>query len=128
MLFRSACPACFGEKDCVLCAGDRRVRLGDEAAARQVQRARIVWQALTDADGEEGLHRILRRDEERLVKRFSGTLEAGLLPFWPEARLQAFASGPLPVSSGGRAAVVSGRTLAAAARARVERVLQALRR
>jgi hypothetical protein len=123
-----ACPACFGEKDCVVCAGDRRVRLGNEAAAREVQRARIVWQSLTDADGEEGLRRVLRRDEERLVKRHSGTLEAGLLPFWPETRLRGFATGPLPVTSGGRPAVLSGGTIAAAARSRVERALQSLRR
>jgi hypothetical protein len=126
-----ACPCCFAEKDCVACAGDRRVHVGVEAADRDVRRAWLRWNALGDADGVDGVRRALRRDEERLVQRHAGALEASTLPFWPEARLRTPAEtrvgSLLPGSSAPPHAIV-GRTIAAAARARVAAALQALRR
>ena len=125
----AVCPACFGEKDCVVCAGDRKVRLGVEAADRDVRRAQLRWNALSAADGEDGMRRAVRTDEERLIKRHSGTLEAGRLPFWPRAHLETFAQGPLPAISGfGNAARISGISIAAAARGRISDALTALRR
>ena len=124
----AVCPACFGEKDCVVCAGDRKVRLGVEAADRDVRRAHLRWNALSAADGEDGMRRELRVDEERLVKRHSGTIEIGRLPFWPRAHLEAFAQGALPAVAGESAARIAGASIASAARGRISDALSALRR
>lgn len=42
----AACPVCFGAKRCVFCGGDRRVRVGVDAAARDLSRYRAFLDGL----------------------------------------------------------------------------------
>jgi len=63
------------------------------------------------------------------VKRHAGSLEASRLPFWPEARFRSPKSAPLEELMGVSSSTsVTGRTISAAARARIAAALQALRR
>lgn len=79
----SACPACFGLRQCVGCGGDRRVRLGDEGAARDLARYR---QAMLGVGAGLSLE-AQRLEASRLGRQFlaqhAGTVEAASIAFAP---------------------------------------------
>lgn len=81
----SVCPVCFGTGNCIACGGDRRIRVGDEAA----HEALVVYrEGVEDAGAAEGVSLEVRRPEvERLTREFvrlhAGTEEATQIWFWP---------------------------------------------
>lgn len=82
----STCPVCFGTGHCIACAGDRRVRVGDEAAHQAYGAYR---ESVDDAGaGKEVRHAVRLKEVERLTKEFlrlhAGTEEATRIYFWPQ--------------------------------------------
>jgi hypothetical protein len=78
------CPACLGRARCVACDGDRRIRIGDDAAERAFQRYRA--QAL-DVSRRIPLDRQraeVRRLAEEFLRVHHGTEQATRIWFWPE--------------------------------------------
>jgi hypothetical protein len=80
------CPACFGRKACVACAGDRRIRLGDAGAARDLARyVEDVGAVSPLVDVEEQRAEIRRLGQGFLAGlAHAGTLEAQQILFAPE--------------------------------------------
>jgi hypothetical protein len=81
----AVCPACFGRRACVACAGDRRIRLGDPGAARDLAR---YQQGVDDVsplvDIEEQRAEIRRLGQAFLAGMgHAGTLEAQQVLFAP---------------------------------------------
>ena len=104
------CPACFGSGACVACGGDRRIRVGDGGASRDLRRYLQEIAAvsrLVDLQDQRAEVRRLGRD---FVKAHAGTLEAQQVLFAPDWTPEGE-----PV-----------RTVAAS-RARLDRLIRALR-
>jgi hypothetical protein len=82
----SVCPACFGRRACVACAGDRRIRLGDAAAARDLGRYLQDVSAISHlVDLDEQRAEVRRLGQAFLtVQGNSGTLEAQQVLFAPQ--------------------------------------------
>ena len=115
----SPCPVCFGGKRCIVCDGDRRVRLGQEAAARDLDRYEGLLSDVSRYTPQETLAKSLRAADETFLRRHAGTVEAEHLLFWPGASVALASDAP-------RARVIASRA-AREARLRLERVLDALR-
>lgn len=107
------CPACLGTGRCTGCGGDRRVRLGDPAAARALGAYRAELADLVQMQVPMAPERA-RAEARRLAQRFleshAGTREAHGIFFWQT------------VDAAGQ----SGKTVAEACRARLERVARHL--
>jgi len=112
------CPACFGSAHCVACGGDRRVRIGDERAARAL---RAYKRELGDLLASGVPAEVKRQEGRRLAREFlashEGTREAESILFWPNL---------LPRVRGGSLATV-GQTIVRQSRLRLDVVLKALR-
>ncbi len=106
----ASCPCCFGRRSCPGCGGDRRIRLGDEGAARDLARYHDALASLSRAL-EPGVQRAeVRRLGESFLALHAGTREAQEVLFAPS-----FAqAGKAPGSS------------VSVARGRLDRVLEAL--
>ncbi len=80
-----ACPVCFGAKRCVFCGGDRRVKVGSEAAGRDLSRYRGFLAGLRD---DQAPRPVLAKDiagwNEAFLKTHTGEQESGRLIF-PES-------------------------------------------
>lgn len=82
------CPACLGTGRCVGCGGDRRVRIGDQSAARGYA---AYLAELRDLDLMSGPTpaEAKRAEAQRLAERFlsfhAGTPQAQHILFWPQA-------------------------------------------
>lgn len=80
------CPVCFGRGACIACGGDRRVRIGDEAA----HRALLVYEAgVQDVRDTKHVSEAVRVEEvrrlaEKFLSRHAGTIEASRILFWPD--------------------------------------------
>ena len=77
------CPACLGRAQCVGCGGDRRVRVGDEAAhlaflAYDAGVRDVAEDLPVDVQRAE-----IRRLAEQSLPRSAGTEEAAGIAFWP---------------------------------------------
>ena len=74
------CEVCFGARRCVFCGGDRRVRIGSEAAGRDISRYRGFLAGLS---ADEGALATNRKDiagwNEAFLKTHAGELEAAEL-------------------------------------------------
>lgn len=81
---KAPCPVCFGEKRCIACDGDRRVRLGVELAARELDHYVSLARMLsTPSTADEGARREILRANQQFLRRFAGTEEAAGLFFSP---------------------------------------------
>ncbi len=90
---RDVCPVCFGEKACIVCDGEERVRLGDEKAARALERMDRDLERWTTAHApRDVLWKEVQAADEEFVKKHAGTLETTSLLFWPA--LQGHAGAP----------------------------------
>lgn len=79
-----SCPACFGSGACVACGGDRRIRVGDGAAARDLHhylQEIAVVSRLVDLQDQRAEVRRLGRE---FLRSHAGTLEAQQVIFAPE--------------------------------------------
>ncbi len=80
----SPCPVCFGEKRCIACDGDRRVRVGLEASHAELERYRAAAAVLTTPSTPLDLARAeVGKGNEGFLRRHSGTIEAAELWFPP---------------------------------------------
>jgi len=80
----SVCPVCFGAKRCVFCGGDRRVKVGSEAAGRDIARYRVFVQGLgSDLGPAASARRDLAGRAEAFLKVHAGEQEAAELLFAP---------------------------------------------
>lgn len=109
------CPGCFGGGNSVACGGDRRVRIGDERAAR----ALVVYKReLADLLASHVPVAVKHTEGRRLAREFlsahEGTREAESILFWPR----------VPV---GQEAVAVGEAIVWKGRERLNAILQALR-
>lgn len=78
------CPVCYGAKRCVFCGGDRRVKVGSEAAGRDVARYRIFVAGLEgDVAPAASIRRDLTGRAEAFLKVHAGEREAAELLFAP---------------------------------------------
>lgn len=114
------CVVCLGTGQCIACAGDRRVRVGDEAAYQAWTRYEL---AVRDLRAEGTLLPELQRAElkrlgDAFLARHAGTAEAEHVVFWPAWRSDAETS--LAVAEGGETGA------AEAARGRLDALLEAL--
>ena len=116
------CSACFGTGRSIGCGGDRRVRLGDQSAAR----ALAAYAAeLHDLDLNAGPTSpdAKRKEARRLAERFltvhAGTPEAQDIVFWPRAVAPSDWQGALGYVAP---------TVSEVCRARLRAVVKALRR
>ena len=81
----STCPVCFGTGQCIACGGDRRIRVGDEAA----HLAYLVYHAgVEDVEAAVTVpHAVRLKEVERLtqeiVRLHAGTLDITRVLFWP---------------------------------------------
>lgn len=82
----AVCPACFGRRACVACAGDRHIRLGDVGAARDLARYQQDVGAVSRlVDVDEQRAEIRRLGHGFLtVQAHAGTLEAQQVLFAPQ--------------------------------------------
>ena len=115
----TVCPVCFGEKRCIACDGDRHVRVGLEAAARELERYQGVAKDVTRETMPEAIRKALKAGDEAFLRRYAGTAEASDLYFWPDAQV-----GDDPL---GTAIVVQALPAAGVARARLDRLIEAMR-
>ena len=82
----STCPICFGSGQCIACGGDRRIRVGDEAA----HDAYLTYRSgLDDVDADVGVPTLVRVMEAKrlthdIVRLHAGTLDATRVLFWPD--------------------------------------------
>ena len=81
----STCAVCLGSGQCIACGGDRRIRVGDEAAHDAFVQYRV---GVEDARTGRGVSLAVRRKEvERLTREIirlhAGTQEATQVWFWP---------------------------------------------
>ena len=125
------CPVCLGQGACIACNGDRRMRVGDEAAFRAL---RQYVEALDDLDA--ALPPAVRREEARklgdaFVRRYAGTVEATLILFEPG--LQRSVPSQLDLQAASPATVLgvaqrgySDDSAVGAARRRLDAVLEAV--
>jgi hypothetical protein len=80
----AACPVCFGERRCIACDGDRRVRVGVEASSIAITRYEEDVQTLKAEYTPAATARTaLRQAAETFLRRHAGTIEAERLLFWP---------------------------------------------
>jgi hypothetical protein len=80
----SVCPACLGRERCIACDGDRRIRIGDQGAARAY---RHLQAAIADVSGQVPLdaeRAEVRRLTDEFLGRWHGTLEATRVVYWPD--------------------------------------------
>lgn len=82
----STCAVCYGTGQCIACGGDRRIRVGDEAAHDAY---RTYRQGVEDAGAARDVpHGVRVKEVERLTKELirlhAGTLEVTQVLFWPE--------------------------------------------
>jgi hypothetical protein len=111
---REPCPACLGRGACIACDGDRRMRRGEEGAARSLHRYRSAMTDLSALAPESVQRRAARRQTELFLERWHGTEQATEIWFWPEWK-----------SHGGTADAPARRAVEAA-RSRLDKVLGAL--
>lgn len=78
------CPCCFGGRQSVACGGDRRIRVGDEGAARDLVRYRQAVVAIGDALPLEAQRTEVSRLGQQFVLLHAGTQEAASIWFAPE--------------------------------------------
>jgi hypothetical protein len=78
------CPACLGRGRCVACDGDRRIRVGDEGAARDYARYVAQLRDISSRVSLEAQREEVRRLTDAFVERWHGTEEATRVVFWPE--------------------------------------------
>ena len=81
----TTCVVCLGTGQCIACGGDRRIRLGDEAAYVALG---VYREGVDDARAAASVPLAVRRGEvERLTREFvrlhAGTQEATQAWFWP---------------------------------------------
>jgi hypothetical protein len=119
------CAVCFGGRKCIVCAGDRRIRIGQEGADLAIRRYEALLasfgheiQAPVERQREE-----VRRENERFLSRFAGASEARRLRYWRDFPTPEV---PLPPSFGGGGREKVGDMAADRMRARIVEVLQAL--
>lgn len=105
-----SCPVCFGRRACPACGGDRRIRLGDEAAARDLTHYLEALRTLSPTLSLEVQRAEVRRLGEAFLGAHAGTREAQQVVFAPT----------FDVARGQR------QTSVEAARGRLEAVLAAL--
>lgn len=80
----AVCPVCFGAKRCVFCGGDRRVKIGSEAAGRDISRYRVFVDGLAgDLAPATSARRDLAGRAEAFLKVHAGEREAAELLFAP---------------------------------------------
>ncbi len=80
----SPCPVCFGEKRCIACDGDRRVRVGLEAAHAELERYRAAAAVLaTPSTPLETARTEVSQANEQFLRRHAGTVDASELWFPP---------------------------------------------
>ena len=112
------CPCCFGTGDSVACGGDRRVRIGDPTARRAFL---SYLEEIEDLLRSEATGERRATEARRLAKEFlalhAGTEEAAQVVYWGD-----IAAAEAPISR-----VAHARTVTRVARARLDRVLEALR-
>lgn len=77
------CPVCLGKKVCIACNGDRRVRVGDVGAERDLARYRAALLDVSDHLPIRVQRGEARRLNEAFVQRHAGTREAAWLVHWP---------------------------------------------
>lgn len=108
----ATCQVCQGRKRCIACGGDRHMRLGDVGAAQALERyrARVADLRLTVPLDEQRTE--LTRLQSEFLERYAGTVEAQHLI--------------LPRSWRGPHVEGQTQSLVAAARERLDAVLQAL--
>lgn len=91
------CPVCFGAKHCVFCGGDRRVRVGVEAAARDVSRYRGFVDGLAgDLSSPAATRKEVAGWNEAFLKAHTGEEEAADLLFPESFRPLRPGAGPPP--------------------------------
>lgn len=78
-----ACPVCFGRRACPACGGDRRIRLGDEAAARDLTHYLEALRTLSPSLSLEVQRAEVRRLGEAFLGPHAGTREAQEVVFAP---------------------------------------------
>lgn len=125
---RRDCPACFASGDCIECAGDRRIRIGDPRADRAL---RDYQRELKDVLASGVPDDVKRESAQRLARAFlashEGTQEASEIVFWPELLPRVVGTdGPVGEESGGRKRYAGGTKVVQKQRARLERILIAL--
>lgn len=78
------CSVCFGEKRCIACDGDRRVRVGLEASHAEFARYRAAADVLAaPATPIETARSEIKTANEAFLRRYAGTVEAADLWFAP---------------------------------------------
>jgi hypothetical protein len=107
-----ACRVCRGRKRCITCGRGAKMRQGDAAAGVALERLRLVELEFRPSVPLEAQRAELARLNEAFLERFAGTVEAVSLV--DPATWQGPKASPAPA------------TLAAQARSRIERVLEAL--
>ena len=112
------CPVCFGQGACVASGGDGRMRLGDEQAAQAHARVLAQIEALDGRGRPEALLPVIRRLCRGFLLVHAGTVQASALPYWRHGETLR----PVQLVGDGTS------TAAGEARARIEAVLEALRR
>lgn len=83
----AVCPVCFGARRCVFCGGDRRVKVGSEAAGRDLSRYHGF---LSGLEGDRTTDAAVAKDvagwNEAFLKAHTGELEAASLLMPASAR------------------------------------------
>ncbi len=126
------CPVCLGQGACIACNGDRRMRVGDEAAYRALKQYVEAVGELHDSIPAATRRSELKNLTEEFVRRYAGTVEATQVLFWPEPPTRIH---PLEVATATPAIVLqearrrsANDTAVGAARRRLDAVLEAVAR
>jgi hypothetical protein len=80
---RKVCPVCLGAKKCIGCGGDSRVAVGRASASNALERYRLHVGSLSVYLPRERAREELFRENELLLRRALGTVEAAEAIYWP---------------------------------------------
>lgn len=113
------CIACLGTGNSVDCAGDRRVRLGDQGAHRSLEAYRAAMDDLSRGQVPAPVKATeARRLAEDFLSANAGSVEAREIIFWPS----------LNEAAAGAQAATGRVTIVEACRRRLDQVIEVLRR
>ncbi len=120
------CPVCLGRGYCIACNGDRRVRMGDPGAGAAFRAYATALQDVAPWLPLEDQRAEARRLGELFVRRWSGTVEATYVVFWPTWEVGKTPWLDHPDSLSEKLAPVEPTTAVGMARRRLDEVVAAL--
>jgi hypothetical protein len=92
------CPACLGRGRSIACDGDRRIRIGDVGAGRELPRYLAQVEDIARKLPLELQRQEVRRLTDAFLSRWHGTEEAARAWFWPDWEWTSDGSAPTVVN------------------------------